>query len=119
MLSSRTRPPVGEEGEEVGYADVAVPVEIGGMPRVGPPCPQQDEQILHANVTGAVKIPHAFAFVGDTVAVGVHAGAGRYVAGVGHTVVVAIRIDRTGRDDSVDPALPLADIELTERVFAE
>ncbi len=26
----RTRPPVGEEREEVGYADVAIAVEVGG-----------------------------------------------------------------------------------------
>ena len=30
MPSSQTRPPIGEEGEEVGDADVAVVVKVGG-----------------------------------------------------------------------------------------
>ena len=33
----RTRPPVGEESEEVGCADGAIPVEVGGATFARPP----------------------------------------------------------------------------------
>ncbi len=76
----RTRPLVGEEGEEVGGADVAVaveqsknprPVKAGGVMvvttrrgsvtrlRTRPPGAQQEEQILHAHVAAVVEVRRA------------------------------------------------------------
>ncbi len=52
----RTRPPVGEEGEEFRCADGAVAVEVGGVPRVRPPGGQQRHKIGHADGAIAVKV---------------------------------------------------------------
>ncbi len=53
----RTRPPVGEEGEEVGHADVVVAVEVGGAAFARAPTCQQQEQIGHADRAVGVEIP--------------------------------------------------------------
>ena len=49
----QARPPVGEEGEEIGDADGAVAVEVGGQL---PPIREEDEQIAHADGAVAVEI---------------------------------------------------------------
>ena len=55
----RTRPPVDEEGEQVGCADGAVVVEVGGTAFAWLPTCQQREQIGQANSAVVNKIPQA------------------------------------------------------------
>ena len=52
--SSRTRPPVDEEGEEVGRANGAVAVEVGGAAFARAPTSQQREEIGRADAAAAV-----------------------------------------------------------------
>ncbi len=52
----RTRPPVGEQGEEVGHADGAVAVEVAGAAVARPPTCQQRQQIGHADRAVAVEV---------------------------------------------------------------
>ena len=59
MPSSRTRAPVGEEGEEIGRADGTVAVEVGGAAFARAPTCQQREQIASANAAIAIHVPRA------------------------------------------------------------
>ena len=55
----RTRPPVGEEGEEVGCANGAVAVEVGGATFARAPTCQQRKQIGRADAAVGVEVPRA------------------------------------------------------------
>ncbi len=60
MPSSWTRPPIDEEGEEIGCADGAVAVEVGGAAFARPPTCQQREEIGCAYNCVVIKIPRAW-----------------------------------------------------------
>ena len=86
----QTRPPVGEEGEEVGDADVTVAVEVGGAAFARAPTCQEREEIGHADGPVTVKVPQAciLTFIRDPVAVLVGETAEKNVADVWDRVTV-------------------------------
>ena len=55
-LALRTRPPRGEEGEEVGDVDVAVGVDVGDMPGVRSPCSEKIKEVGDIDHGGIVQI---------------------------------------------------------------
>ena len=64
-MQLRTRPPVGEQGEEVGRADGAVAVEVGGAAFARPPTCEQCQQVGCADGAVVVEIPGAGVLDGD------------------------------------------------------
>ena len=55
----RTQPLVGEQGEEVGHADVAVAVEVAGAVFARTPTCQQREEIGYTDAFVGVEVPGA------------------------------------------------------------
>ena len=56
----RTRPPVGEESEEIGHADSTIAVKVRRSAGISAPSSKQCQQIGYADQSVRVKIPRTF-----------------------------------------------------------
>ena len=115
-LVLRTRPPVGEEGEEVARAHVAVVVEVGGAAFAKTPTGEQRKQVGCANIAVTIKIPRALALVRDAVAVVIITVAAGDVVAVRDAVAIAVCKQRVIHRSSIQRTeLPVDHVLLQDR----